>query len=180
MQIPRIVGFGCGLLMVTPSSCLTATEYAMVNHPSAEDVAGIQQTLGLFPVSIDLKQFDLLDAVFSVNATANFTGRSVIVGVPAIKSYLMEGLASLKSQHNLGTLYINMTGPFEATSYHWLQGTFFGAEQHISGQTFSNFGYYKDDLVKTRGRWFIQNRSVGAFVSVLSSSMAPILLRNAV
>lgn len=156
-------------LVAMQCSCVTPTEYALTNNPSADDVIGIQQTLGLFPVAIDLKQFDLLDAVFTPSAVANFTGHSVSVGIPAIKTYLSNGLAGLVSQHNLGTLYINKTGSDLATSYNWLQGTFFGTGA-ASDQSFSDFGYYKDDMVKSNGRWLIQNRVFGTFVSVMFSS----------
>lgn len=171
MRTMLMASFGWVALIAVQCSCLTSAEYALVNNPSAEDVTGIQQSLGLFAVAIDLKQFDLLDVVFSANATANFTGHSVIVGVSTIKAYLSKGLAGLKSQHNLGSLYINMTGPDKATSYNWLHGTFFGTG-NASGQTFSNFGYYKDDLVRTRGHWYIQNRGIGAFVSAMSISLS--------
>ena len=156
----------CAVLVAMQCSCITPTEYALVNTPSAEDVTGIQQTLSLFPVAIDLKQFDLLDAVFAHNATANFTGHSVSVGVPAIKSYLSKGLTGLISQHNLGTLFVNITGPYTATSYNWLQGSFFGTG-NASKQILLDFGYYKDDLVKSNGRWLVQKRVFGVFVSVL-------------
>ena len=174
MHKKLITSIGYLALAAVQCSCLTPTEYALSNTPSAADVTGIQQTLGLFSVAIDLKQFDLLGAVFAPNATANFTGHSVSVGLPAITSYLTRGLTGLKTQHDLGTLYINMTGPATATSYNWLQGTFFGTGS-ASGQTLSNFGYYKDDLVKSRGRWLIQNRVLGNFVSIKSYSTQTLL-----
>ena len=165
MHIPLVKVLGCLALAAVQCSCITPTEYALFNNPSAGDVTGIQQTLGLFPVAIDLKQFDLLGAVFAPNATANFTGHSVSIGVPAITSYLIRGLTGLKTQHDLGTLYINMTGPGTATSYNWLQGTFFGTGS-ADGQVLSYFGYYKDDLIRTRGRWLVQNRLLQNFVSI--------------
>ena len=167
----------CLALFSASCSCLTPTQYALLNHPSAEDHTGIQQTLGLFPLAIDLKQFDLLDAVFAANATANFTGHSVSVGVPAIKSYLSKGLTGLASQHNLGTLYINMTASDKATSYNWLQGSFFGTGNAVN-QSFSDFGYYKDDLVKSHGRWLIQNRIFGTFVSTIMSILSILTFFN--
>ena len=161
--------FICVALVAKQCSCLTPTEYALTNNPPADDVTGIQQTLGLFPIAIDLKQFDLLDAVFAPNAVANFTGHSVSVGLPAIKTYLSNGLAGLASQHNLGTLYINQTGSDTATSYNWLQGSFFGTGAAIN-QSFSDFGYYQDDMVKSNGRWLVKNRVFRTFVSIVFSS----------
>ena len=154
----------CVVLVAMQCSCLTHTEYALTNNPSANDLTRIQQTLGLFAVAIDLKEFDLLDAVFTPNAVANFTGHSVSIGVPAIKTYLSNGLAGLVSHHNLGTLYINKTGSDTATSYNWVQGSFFSARA-ASNQSFSDFGYYKDDMVESNGRWLVQNRVFGTFVS---------------
>ena len=77
-------------MVFRPIQCsrLAPAGHALINNPSAEAFTGIQQTFGLFPIAIDLKQFDLLNAVFVPNATANFTGHSVSVGVPTIKSYL--------------------------------------------------------------------------------------------
>ena len=169
----RLVAFcACLGLLAWQCSCLTPAEYALGNNPSAEDVTGIQQTLGLFPVAIDQKQFDLLDAVFTTNATANFRGPSLLVGVPAIKRSLSKGLTGLISQHDLGTLYINMTEPDKAVSYNWLQGTFFGTG-NSAGQTFSFFGYYRDHLVQSHGRWYIQDRFSGEFVGLIFLFVAP-------
>ena len=169
--------FTCVALLATQSSCLTPAEYALTNHPpAADDVTAIQQTLALFPLAIDLKQFDLLDAVFAPDAVANFTGHSVSVGLPAIKTYLSAGLAGLASQHNLGTLYINQTGSDTATSYNWLQGTFFGTGV-AANRSYSDFGYYQDDVVKSQGRWLVKKRVFGTFVSgvffLLRASLAP-------
>ena len=164
MQTHLIAYFACFGLLALQSSCLTPVEYALNNKPSAEDVTAIQQTLGLFPIAIDQNQFDLLDAVFSPNATANFGSPTRLVGIPAIRSSLILGLTGLVSQHHLGTLYINMTGPHHATSYSWLQGTFFGTGD-ATGQTFSFFGYYRDHQVRSQGRWYVQDRFSEEFVS---------------
>lgn len=165
----------CVAFVALRCSCLTQTGYALINNPSADDVTGIQQTLGLFPIAIDLKQFDLLDAVFTPDAVANFTGHSISVGIPAIKDYLSNGLAGLASQHNLGTLYINKTGADTATSYNWLQGSFFGTGA-ASNQSFSDFGYYKDDMVKSDGRWLVQNRIFGTLGHYGTESLVDALL----
>lgn len=164
----------CVACNIKQSSCLTPTEHAITNNPPADDVTGIQQTLGLFPIAIDLKHFDLLDAVFAPDAVANFTGHSVSVGLPAIKTYLGNGLAGLASQHNLGTLYINQTGSHTATSYNWLQGTFFGTGA-AENQSFSDFGYYEDDMVRSNSRWLVQSRVFRTFVGFvfLSTRFSP-------
>ncbi|KAL9026912.1 MAG: hypothetical protein Q9196_004495 [Gyalolechia fulgens] len=157
MRTTLTAWLACVAVMAIQCTCLLSPSDALVNNPSAEDVTSIQQTLALFPVAVDLKQFHLLDAVFSPDATANFSGRSVTVGASAIKLYLSKLASGVISQHNLGTLYVNMTGPHSAAAYNWLHGTFFGTG-NATGQSFSNFGYYKDDLVRRHGRWYIQNR----------------------
>ncbi|KAL8686644.1 MAG: hypothetical protein Q9224_005382, partial [Gallowayella concinna] len=152
------------VLATTQCSCLPATEYAKINNPSSKDVTAIQQTLGLFPIAIDTKQFDLLDAVFTPTATGNFTGHSVAVGLPAIKSYFAQGLTGLVSQHNLATLYINMTGTEKATAHHWVQDSYFGTG-NATESIYMSWGYHEDDLVKSRGRWLVQKRVSGTSVS---------------
>ncbi|KAL8806733.1 MAG: hypothetical protein Q9182_001131 [Xanthomendoza sp. 2 TL-2023] len=156
--------FTCIALATTQCLCLTPAEYAKANNASAQDITAIQQTLGLFPIAVDTKQFNLLDAVFTPTATGNFTGRSVSVGLPAIKSYFDKGLTDLVSQHNLATLYINMTGPDKATAHNWVQDSYFGTG-NATEQIYMSWGYHQDDLVKSRGRWLIQKRVSGTSVS---------------
>ncbi|KAL8898832.1 MAG: hypothetical protein Q9207_006510 [Kuettlingeria erythrocarpa] len=191
MRTATIAGLTClALNALTVVHCLSLAPPPIginnplpTTNPSASDFAAIHQTLSLFAVSIDLKKFDLLSTVFHPDATANFTGDSLLVGIPAIKSYLAKGLAGLKSQHHLGTLYINQTGPNTAMSYNWLQGTFFGggAGGNAGGggeQVFSNFGYYEDGLVKEGGRWYIKSKVTGGFGQYGNESLVATLLNG--
>lgn len=138
-------------------------------HPSADVITSIQQTLSLFPVAIDSKQYGLLDQVFTPTASVAFTPTEVPSGLSNIQAWLENVLKDLTSHHHLGGLQINQTNPCEATAINYLQGSFFG-QGPAAGQIFFDFGYYEDQLVKDGGagsnKWLVQSRVLHAVVSV--------------
>jgi hypothetical protein len=141
--------------------CSTVNASSTTLFPTADEITAIQQTLNLFSIAIDTKQYHLLNSVFTSDATfTDFsTGRDNII------SKLETSLKDITSQHALSNLHVNMTGPGQATTINYLQGAFFG-QGDLAGQIYENFGYYQDQLrLQWGGTWLIHNKTLTNFVS---------------
>ena len=164
---PVTCAAGVGFPLASVAASCNAT------HISLES---IRQTLGLFPIAIDSKQYGLLSQVFTPSATASFTEQP-IQGLGNITLFLTRSLAGLTSQHELSSLYINQTASDRATSTNYLQGNFFG-EGDAAGQYFLSFGYYQDELVRVSDpgcveQWRVQNRLLVPRVCLYDQAQCP-------
>ncbi len=133
----------------------------------AADWATIQQTLYLFSIAVDTKEYALLNDVFMPTATANFSTPSSqnISGLPAITALLSKGLTGLTSQHSLTTLAVEFQSPTRANSTQYLTTTFFGLG-NLTGQVYVNYGSYKDRLeLQNGGKWLVSHRDLVNLVS---------------
>ena len=120
----------------------------------------IHQTLNLYPLAIDSKDFGLLSQVFTPSAFANYGAPlNDLQGLLAIQAGLSASVAKVNSQHLLGTTLIDIQddeGKSNATTY--VQATLFGNPYSI-GSIVTLYGYYADDLVKIGyKKWLISKR----------------------
>ena len=136
-------------------------------YPDATTYTGIQETLALWPLAIDSKQYALVPQIFTASPFAQLSGRN-LNGTPAIVNFLVGFLANVSSQHHLGQLQVNQTGPDTADVVQYLTGSFFG-QGGAAGKMYQAFGFYKDEMVRDEeGRWLVQNRVLIEYVSLLS------------
>jgi hypothetical protein len=134
--------------------------------PTSQDVTSIQQTLNLFSVAIDTKQFHLLPAVF-VPEAAFIIGSKTVGGLDQITAFLIKGLSQLNCQHALSTLHVNMIGPGHAITINMLQGYFFG-KGDLTGEMYANHGYYEDELrQQPDGTWLIVKKALHDLVGLV-------------
>ena len=140
-------------------------------------LVSIQQTLALFAVAVDTKNYALFSSVFTPNVTANFStpGTENIQGISQLTEILSQNLTGLISQHSLSTLQVNFTSQTVATSVQYLVGTFFG-QGNLTGQTLSNYGSYVDTLLlQEDGGWLVNARVLRNLVSLFfSSTLCPL------
>lgn len=72
-------------------------------------IVSLQQTLALYPLAIDGKNFSALSAVFAPNVVANYSAPlNVIYGLEAVEAALQAALAPVNSQHALSTFSVQI------------------------------------------------------------------------
>lgn len=152
-------------LLALAHTCQCSVQSSL--NPQVAAIVSIQQTLALFPIAVDTKNYDLFSSVFTPNVSANFSmpGSQNIHGIPMLTASLSKGLAGLVSQHSLSTLSVNFSSPTVATSVQYLVGTFFG-QGNLTGQVSSNYGNYVDTLLlQDDGSWLVSKRTFESLVS---------------
>ena len=131
-------------------------------------ILDIQQTLNLFPLSVDSKNYTMLADIFTHDARADFVLFPAGYGLPAIVAALSKSLAGLKSQHSFTTQVITLQNETDASAVTYLQGNFF-----LTGQVLNNYGKYVDDLTFVQDvGWRVRNRTLENFVSCFEMQLA--------
>ena len=154
------------IITVFPS--LICQIYGYLSLPTAaSDIVQIQQTLNLFPLSVDTKNYSLLADIFTSDVTANFLIGSVLHGLEAVQQQLETHLKGLVSHHSLTTQSVVVgenRDTASATSY--LIANFFG-QGDLARQVLTNYGQYADTLVRDPGTggWKVNNRTLILTVS---------------
>ena len=70
-------------------------------------IVSLQQTLALYPLAIDGKNFSALSAVFTQNVVANYSAPlNVLYGLEAVEAALQASLAPVTTQHGLSTFSV--------------------------------------------------------------------------
>jgi len=123
----------------------------------------IHQTLHTYPLAVDFKQASLYPQVFANDAFANYTGPLAnLTGIDAIREGLMASVASLISQHQLGTTVIDIHDDgVSANSTTYFTATLFTLMPNQMGSRDYTilYGLYSDQLklVQNEG-WRISTR----------------------
>lgn len=119
----------------------------------------VHQTIHIYPLAIDRKNFPLLRGAFTPNAFANYTGPlSSLTGLQAIEATLTASVANVLSQHLPGTIVIDIhKDQKSANSTAYFRASLFGTGNSM-GQVVYLYGYHADKLVPTKPGWRIDNR----------------------
>jgi hypothetical protein len=106
---------------------------ALPQDPTAQ--LQIHNTLGLYPLSIDSKNFAALDRVFTCDVVANYSAPlNVITGLSHLQEVLSESLFYVTTQHSFATQVIDVLDEGrEAKSLTYFTATHFG-QGDFSGQ----------------------------------------------
>jgi hypothetical protein len=87
----------------------------------------IRNTLALYPLPIDGKNFQYLGLVFTDDAVANYSAPlNLLTGLPTIASVPEESLAPVTTQHLLGTQVIDVLDICTARSLTYFRAAHFG------------------------------------------------------
>jgi hypothetical protein len=124
------------------------------------DIDSIRNTLALYPLSIDSKNFAGLALVFTPDAVANYgQPLGVLNGLSEIQQTLSTALANVLSQHSLTTQHITLLDNNNATATTYVIASEFGVGVY-NGQLLTIWAKY-DDLLRTNsGSWLIYDRLV--------------------
>lgn len=114
---------------------LLPTTYTPATHPQpATLIAQILNTLSLYPLAIDGKNFSALSLVFTENIIANYSPPiGVVSGLSNLMAVLQNSLAPVDSQHSYGTQVVIVEGDGEegtARSLSYYTASQFGRGKH--------------------------------------------------
>ncbi|KAI9673616.1 MAG: hypothetical protein M1817_002253 [Caeruleum heppii] len=142
------------LLPAIPALLLTLVSTPLVhaNHDAVQylaDVDAIRHTLFRYPQAIDSKAYDIMEELFTPDATYSLSPAvPAVTGVAAIKNVIASASRDAKTQHFMGTEVIDLDRKRgTATSVVYLLGTFYG--QGGVNRTTNAYGFFKDELVRT-------------------------------
>ncbi len=128
------------------------------------DESDIQRVLMLYAESLDRRDYDALDAVFTADATSHYEGIGHFDGIEAIKGLMVNVLERCgPTQHFIGTVRIAVDGnSAEARCY--LQAIHVGKGEH-TGKLLTVWGEYRDRLQRTAEGWRIVHRELASIHS---------------
>ncbi|KAF7504475.1 hypothetical protein GJ744_002155 [Endocarpon pusillum] len=114
------------------------------------DVHSIRQTINLYPLAVDYKELDRLDALFTPNATYSIPLTfGTVYGIEAIKEKIRETTGTAKTQHLFASETLTVDSKAgTATGKVYLLETIFGLLGPNVTNTFN--GYFNDNFVRTR------------------------------
>ncbi|KAK5953612.1 hypothetical protein OHC33_005556 [Knufia fluminis] len=173
---PPTTSFGCPEISPGPvSGYYLAEQFESPAVPDVTSIEAIRQTMALYALAIDGRNFEALRKVFTIDTRANYSDPiGVLNGVQAIIDTLPPGLANFVStQHHLGTQYIDICSPNSAVSVTYFQATHFftpynGVANPVDGsQVLIDRAQYQDVWARQGdGSWRITNRNLVRMVSL--------------
>lgn len=131
-------------------------------------IQSIRDTLALYPLALDGRNYDILDKIFVSDVKAEYMEPlGTFSNVQDLKSGLAKVLGGLAStQHNYGTQIINVLSPTTAASVTYIHASHFMNPEAIDpnvflddGNVFYGFAQYQDSWTRQAdGLWKITNR----------------------
>jgi SnoaL-like domain len=177
---PSIPSFGCPKISPGPvSTFFLADQLPAPTITDGISIEAIRQTLALYALAIDGRNYEALRKVFTPNVRANYSDPiGVLNGVQAIIDTLPPGLNNFAStQHLLGTQYIQICSLTSAVSVAYFQASHFftpytGVGNPIdNSQVLIDNAQYQDVWARQKdGTWKITNRNLVRMVRFRDSS----------
>lgn len=123
----------------------------------ADDLVAITNTVSLYPVAVDTRQWTLFDKVFTRDCVVDFGGPAKFEGLEALKLVFDAIHRPFKAtQHFTSNHQIHVSGT-GATCLSYVRGVFV-REMPDGGDMFESTGWYDDVLVLGGGGWLISRR----------------------
>ena len=126
----------------------------------------IRNTLSLYAIAVDTRDFGLLAEVFTKDAIADYSApppNNIYRGLPAIQEFLKASLHNAVSQHTISTTVIDFSDRFSPNSTAYVVANFLG-QGNLTGQILSIYGKYIDQWAYESGSWKTKNRLFTLFV----------------
>ncbi|MCJ1377153.1 hypothetical protein MMC17_000245 [Xylographa soralifera] len=144
-------------LTLLPAAVSPSTVLSPANTSAT---VALQQTLALYPLAIDGKNFAALSAVFMQNVVANYsTPLNVLYGLEAVEAALQAALAPVSTQHALSTFSVQHldleTGTAGTVQYY--TASHFGMGEYY-GEVVYAYGRYVDRWTSGDEGWRIEER----------------------
>jgi hypothetical protein len=140
--------------------CYAYEEYPM----EAQVIAAVVNTINLYAIGVDTRQWQLFDEVFTADAVTDFGGPAVFSGLSAIKQLFETIHAPFDAtQHATRGHHVRASGDI-ATCLCYYHARFL-RDLPEGGNMFESAGWYDDKLVRTPQGWRIQHRTCRALWS---------------
>ena len=125
---------------------------------SAQDITEVVNLINLYPVAVDTQTWALFDRVFTVDASTDFGGGAVFVGLETIKQVFDAIHAPFDATQHVTTNHQVVISGDRATCLSYVHGRFIRAVAE-GGSMFESAGWYDDALVRTPQGWRIRARN---------------------
>ncbi|KAL4886723.1 hypothetical protein BJY04DRAFT_213479 [Aspergillus karnatakaensis] len=121
----------------------------------------IRQTLALYPLAIDGKNFAALSQIFTPDIIANYSAPlGILSPLSNIQEVLSTSLACVTTQHSFGTQVIDILNEDEAVSVTYYQAAHFGTAEGLTNQVATAYGQYQDFWIRVEGGWRVRGRNL--------------------
>lgn len=154
------------------SSPISAYDLAQSFQPTSNaadllSAQAIRDTLALYPLALDGRNFDVLDEVFAPDVQASYMGPlGNFTSLQDLKTGLAAVFSGLTStQHNYGTQIVSIHSPTSAVSVTYVHASHFTNTEPIGSglvsdtNVFYGFAQYQDSWARQDdGLWKITNR----------------------
>lgn len=137
--VPPFVVLGCPRMLLLNSLSTLALPLLISHLPPAHaattspaawaaDILAIRNTLALYPLAIDSKNFSSLSLVFTPDVSANYsTPIGVLSGLKSVETTLEALLKPVTTQHSYGTQFVDtLASEVEARSVTYYTASQFG------------------------------------------------------
>lgn len=158
----------CALVSILSLSKIALGVATFLHKPT--DILAIQNTLALYPIYLDTKEFTSFASIFTPDVYANYSGPYPWIGLPELQGNLSSFLVNVTTQHSLTTQYIQMLEQGKANVTTYLIAQHFGSGAY-EGEMATAYGKYEDTLKLTSDRvWKVSTRTYIPMVRRLSKS----------
>jgi len=148
----------------TSSSALPSLLGSAASPQDPVSLDAIKNTLALYPLAIDGKDFSALSRIFTPDAVANYSAPlDILTPLSIISSTLQTSLAPVTTQHSYGTQVVQLFGPCVARCVTYYTATHFGVGVY-EGEVLYAYGQYRDVLVLGNQGWRIKERTLAYMV----------------
>jgi ketosteroid isomerase-like protein len=124
----------------------------------ADDIIEIVNLINLYPAAVDTQQWDLLDRVFTEDATTDFGGNAAFSGLVVIKQVFAAIHEPFDSTQHVTTNHQVVVKGDTATCLSYVHGRFI-RDVGEGGNMYESTGWYDDKLVRTGEGWRIRVRN---------------------
>lgn len=132
-------------------------------------IIAIKQTLALWSLVVDSKNFPLLSKVFTSDVVTSIAPVNDPVGLAEITAFYVAAFDNLTTFHEDSTNYVEFLSEENAKATHYVEAVYIG-QGNLTGQILTYYESYVDFLrPDEEDTWKIYNRSLNIVVSVFCS-----------
>jgi len=124
----------------------------------AQDITAIVNVINLYPVAVDTQQWKLFDRVFTGDASTDFGGGAIFLGLGLIKQAFAAIHEPFEATQHITTNHQVVVDGDTASCLSYVHGRFIRQVPN-GGNLFELTGWYDDQLVRGTDGWRIRIRN---------------------
>ncbi|KAI9724452.1 MAG: hypothetical protein M1812_000520 [Candelaria pacifica] len=132
-----------------------------IDFPSStEIIASVKQTLALWSIVVDSKNYPVLSQIFTSDVFADVAANEQNPrNLAQLTTFYEASFAGAITLHEDSTQYIEVLSPTNAKATHYDEAVYFG-QGNLTGQVLTFYESYVDFLRPEEGVWKIYNRTL--------------------